>query len=139
MKRILALAVLLLSIFAASPLSAQQSLERKTYQTFGSESDYEGKISNTYGHMEIMPNGGSYTQVYNNGTEVTRNIKITSFDGRNITFNSYSLADKYIGRFVGTYRNERIDGTFTNYKGGKVEFHMSCVGRWDDGWGSWYF
>ena len=70
--------------------------------------------------------GGSYTYD-NNGTSLTRSIKVKSYDNAtgHLLIESYGNNGVYIGLFDGyTRNNNSYTGTFTNYKGGTVEFRL---------------
>ena len=71
--------------------------------------------------------GGSYTYD-NNGTSLTRSIKVKSYDGAtgHLLIESYNKSGDYVGLFDGYTRNNNFySGVFTNYKGGTVEFQLS--------------
>ncbi len=70
--------------------------------------------------------GGSYTYDLN-GTPLTRNIKLKSYDkpSKHLIIESYDKKGKYIGQFDGYTSNDNsYSGTFTNYKGGTVKFQL---------------
>lgn len=70
--------------------------------------------------------GGSYTYD-NNGTSLTKSIKVKSYDkiSGHLLIESYGNNGIYIGSFDGyTRNNNSYSGTFTNYKGGTVEFQL---------------
>ena len=79
------------------------------------------------GNMRIdRDGGGSYTYDCN-GTDLTRNIKVKSYDTStgHLLIESYDKSGKYIGQFDGyTNNNKSYSGTFTNYKGGTVRFQL---------------
>lgn len=81
------------------------------------------------GDMTIDSQGtGSYSYELQ-GNKLTRNIKVKSFDSSSghLLIESYDKNGDYVGRFDGyTQNNKTYSGTFTNFKGGKVEFDLSA-------------
>lgn len=79
------------------------------------------------GNMTIDGYGkGSYSY-NNNGTTLTRNIKVKSYDKNtgHLLIESFDKSSNYVGLFDGyTRNNNSYSGTFTNYKGGTVEFQL---------------
>lgn len=79
------------------------------------------------GNMTIDGYGkGSYSY-NNNGTTLTRNIKVKSYDKHtgHLLIESLDKSGNYVGLFDGyTRNNNSYSGTFTNYKGGTVEFQL---------------
>lgn len=96
------------------------------FKDFPYNTYYTGSIGST-GYMTIDSNGrGSYTYD-SNGTSLTRNIEIVSYDrsSGHLLIKSYNKSGEYIGVFDGyTTSNQSYSGTFTNYKGGMVEFRL---------------
>ncbi len=92
---------------------------------------FTGFIGST-GYMTIDSYGkGSYTYD-SNGTSLTRNIEVVSYDkgSRHLLIKSYNKSGEYIGVFDGyTTSDFSYSGTFTNYKGGMVEFRLYANSR----------
>ena len=88
-----------------------------------------GSIGGDNGAYLEMPSGsrmGSYRFI-----NFTRNTKFTSYNPSTgaLVISAYELGTgKYIGKFVGTLKKlkygYKYTGTFTNYKGGKVNFNL---------------
>lgn len=94
--------------------------------TFPYNTYFVGTIGSK-GSMTIDGNGGgSYTYDLN-GTPLTRNIKLKSYDrpSGHLLIESFDKSGNYVGLFDGYTRNDNsYSGTFTNYKGGTVEFRL---------------
>ena len=106
-------------------VETSEKLKDFPYHTF-----YTGTIGST-GNMTIDINGrGSYTYD-NNGTNFTRSIIVKSYDKRtgHLLIESYNKSGDYVGMFDGYTRNYSYSGTFTNYKGGTVEFQLKATTR----------
>ena len=79
------------------------------------------------GSMTIDGYGGGFYSYDNNGTILTRNIKVKSYDKNtgHLLIEGYDKSGNYVGLFDGYTRNDNsYSGTFTNYKGGKAEFQL---------------
>lgn len=75
--------------------------------------------------------GGSYTYT-SNEKSFTRSIKVKSYDrtSGHLLIESYNKNGDYVGLFDGyTSSNSSYSGTFTNYKGGTVEFRLYAKPR----------
>ena len=93
---------------------------------FPYKTSFTGTIG-SQGSMYIDGYGGGTYTYDNNGTSLTRSIKIKSYDGAtgHLLIESYGNNGVYIGLFDGyTRNNNSYIGTFTNYKGGTVEFRL---------------
>ena len=88
---------------------------------------FSGTIGTARGCMTIDNNGqGSYTYDCN-GTDLTRNINVISFDEktRQLIIKSTNSKGDYIGVFEGYLDDSQLySGTFTNYKLDKVDFRL---------------
>ena len=109
--------------------AAGQNVNTETtviFKDFPYNTYFTGFIGST-GYMTIDSNGrGSYTYD-SNGTSLTRNIKVMSYDTNSghLLIESYNKSGEYIGVFDGyTTSDHSYSGTFTNYKGGTVEFRL---------------
>ena len=92
---------------------------------------YSGSIGTAQGCMSVDNNGqGSYTYDCN-GTDLTRNIIVESYDNQTglLLIKSYDKSGKYIGMFEGRLRNDSYSGVFTNYKGNTVDFYFEYNNR----------
>jgi hypothetical protein len=101
------------------------------FKDFPYNTYYTGFIGST-GYMTIDRNGrGSYTYD-SNGTSLTRNIEVVSYDksSGHLLIESYNKSGEYIGVFDGyTTSDYSYSGTFTNYKGGMVEFRLLAANK----------
>ena len=106
-----------------------ESLQSVRISSFPYDTYYSGIIGSS-GSMWIDVNGqGSYTYDCN-GTNLTRNIKVKSYDSQTgrLLIESFDKKGKYIGEFDGfTMNSNTYSGTFTNYKGGQVGFHLEKI------------
>ena len=88
---------------------------------------FSGTIGTARGCMTIDNNGhGSYTYDCN-GTDLTRNINVVSYDEKTgrLIIHSFNKSGEYVGVFEGCFDNSQLySGTFTNYKGGMVNFRL---------------
>lgn len=88
---------------------------------------YSGTIGTARGCLTIDKNGkGSYTYDCN-GTDLTRNISVVSYNEKTgqLMIKSFNNSGEYVGMFDGYLDNTRLfSGTFTNYKGGTVGFRL---------------
>lgn len=91
---------------------------------------FSGTIGTASGCLNIDNNGlGSYTYDCN-GTDLTRNIDLVSYDektGRMI-IKSFNTNGEYVGTFDGYLDNSRLySGSFTNYKGVTIDFQLQSL------------
>lgn len=91
---------------------------------------FSGTIGTARGCLNIDNNGlGSYTYDCN-GTDLTRNIDLVSYDektGRMI-IKSFNTNGEYVGTFDGYLDNSRLySGSFTNYKGVTIDFQLQSL------------
>ena len=110
----------------------QKANEAQTHETpressvFPYSTHFTGSIG-AEGSMTIDGFGGGFYSYDNNGTILTRSIKVKSYDkntGR-LLIESFDKSSNYVGLFDGYTRNDdSYSGTFTNYKGGTVEFRL---------------
>ena len=89
---------------------------------------FSGTIGTARGCMTIDNNGhGSYTYDCN-GTDLTRNINVVSYNEKTgqLIIKSFNRSGEYVGVFEGYLDDSQLySGTFTNYKGGTISFHLS--------------
>ncbi len=93
---------------------------------FPYKTSFTGTIG-SQGSMYIDGNGGGSYTYDNNGTSLTRSIKVKSYDSAtgHLLIESYNNNGDYVGQFDGyTKNNNTYSGTFTNYKGGTVKFQL---------------
>ena len=66
-----------------------------------------------------------------NGVKNVRKVKMGSYDSSTNTLilNEYFTNGKYVGDFVGTWKNGVYQGVFTNTKGGSVNFKLYGTGN----------
>ena len=82
------------------------------------------------GSMVIDSQGNGYYTYDNNGKDFRRNIKVKSYDDASgdLVIESFDKEWFFIGKFEGVTENgNSYKGTFTNYKGGTVEFDLYAV------------
>lgn len=112
------------STAVAEPRTGNEMQQNAT--TFPYNTYFTGTIGSK-GSMTIDEDGGgSYTYDLN-GTPLTRNIRLQSYDksSGHLFIESYDKSGKYIGLFDGYTSNDNsYSGSFTNYKGGTVKFRL---------------
>lgn len=122
--------VVSLWIFSNKEKSALQAIKTNEVKvnSFPYNTYFSGTIGSARGCMTIDNNGrGSYTYDCN-GTDLTRNINVISFDEktRQLIIKSTNSKGDYIGVFEGSFDDSQLlySGVFTNYKGGSVVFRL---------------
>lgn len=122
--------VALLWIFSNNDKTASEATKANVAKTnpYPYNTYFSGTIGTARGCMTIDNNGhGSYTYDCN-GTDLTRNINVVSYNEktRQMIIKSFNRSGEYVGMFEGYLDDSQLySGTFTNYKGGTVSFHLS--------------
>lgn len=116
--------VLAISLSGSSGSSGFQTSSGFPYNTY-----FSGTIGANGSLVIDAQGGGSYTIEYA-GKPVTRTIKVKTYDkstGR-LLIEGYDSSGAYVGFFDGYVENEYLyTGTFSNYRGGSVEFRLTLV------------
>ena len=88
---------------------------------------YSGTIGTARGCMTIDKNGKGFYSYDCNGTDLTRNISVVSYNEKTgqLMIKSFNNSGEYVGMFDGYLDNTRLfSGTFTNYKGVTIDFRL---------------
>jgi hypothetical protein len=121
---IIGIVVLAISLSGGSKSNESQQSSGFPYNTY-----FTGTIGSNGSLVIDSQGGGNYTVEYG-GKPVTRSIKVKNYDretGR-LLIEGYDTSGAYIGLFDGIVVNEySYSGTFSNYRGGTVEFQLSLV------------
>ena len=116
--------LIVISLTGHSSPSESQTSTGFPYNTY-----FTGTIGSNGSLVIDSQGGGSYTYDLN-GRPITRSIRLKTYnkDTGRLLIEGYDTSGAYIGLFDGVVVNEySYSGTFSNYKGGSVEFRLVLV------------
>ncbi len=124
-----AAAVILIVVLVISLSGRSGSKESQQSTGFPYNTYFTGTIGSNGSLVIDSQGGGSYTYDMG-GKPVTRSIRVKTYnkDTGRLLIEGYDTSGAYIGLFDGTVVNEySYSGTFSNYRGGSVEFRLTLV------------